>query len=201
MTLDGAEILRGGGEGQIKLARGNHSLRIAGTELGTQPLRLQWAQQNEALKPIPGNLLNAQPVQTTGLLARIYRGEDLTVEPLTEQVDPNVELTVHTLPTGRPYTQEWSGSIRAELDGRYRFGVSSMGTAAIWVDGEQIAVNTTPGGSTDGEAVLKRGWHDIRVRFVDSLGFSFVNAFWQPPSGGRAVIPSSALRPWRLTEW
>jgi DNA-binding beta-propeller fold protein YncE len=64
------------------------------------------------------------------------------------------------------------------------------------VDGEQVAVNSTPGGSADGEAVLTAGWHDIRVRFVDSLGFSFVNAFWQPPDGGRAVIPSAVLRPW-----
>jgi sugar lactone lactonase YvrE len=196
LTLDGVELLRGGEEGEIKLARGNHALRIAGTKLGREPLRLLWGAGTEALRPLPGNLLNAPPVEATGLLARIYRGEDLTADPITEQVDPNVELVVHTLPTGRPYTQEWTGALRAEKGGRYRLGVSSLGVAAIWINDQQIAVNTTPGGSADGEVTLSRGWHDIRIRFVDTLGFSFVTAFWQPPDGPRAVIPSSVLRPW-----
>ncbi|MGE3911460.1 MAG: PA14 domain-containing protein [Chloroflexota bacterium] len=196
LTLDGAEILRGGDEGAVRLARGNHALRITGSNLGREPVGLLWATQNDPLKPIPGNLLNAPPVHATGLLGRVYRGEDLTATPVTEQVDPNIELVVHTLPVARPYTLEWTGAVRAERDGRYRFGVGSLGTAAIWIDGTQVAVNATPGGSADGEMQLTRGWHDIQVRFLDTLGFSHVTAFWQPPDGQRQVIPTSVLRPW-----
>ncbi|MCC7366846.1 MAG: glycosyltransferase family 39 protein [Chloroflexi bacterium] len=196
LTLDGIELVKGGNEVAVKLARGNHALRLAGSALGQEPVRLLWAPGTEAFRPIPGNLLNAAPVRTTGLLARIYRGEDMKAEPIQEQVDPTVDLTVHTLPTARPYTMEWSGALRIEREGRYRLGVNSLGTSAIWVDGEQVAVNTANGGSADGEVQLSVGWHDVRIRFLDTLGFSFVNAFWQPPGGARAVIPTTALRPW-----
>jgi hypothetical protein len=196
LTLDGTEAVRGGAETTVRLARGNHQVRLVGGELGGQPIRVLWAAPNEELRPIPANLLNSAPAETNGLVGRVYAGPQPAGEPLAEQVDPSVELKVHLLPTQRPYTREWSGAIRAERDGQYRFSLSSLGASAIWLDGNQVTRKDVPEGMVEGVVDLRRGWHDIRVRFVDTVDFSYVTAFWQPPGGDREPISPSALRPW-----
>jgi 4-amino-4-deoxy-L-arabinose transferase-like glycosyltransferase len=196
LTLDGLEAARGGTESSFRLARGVHALRLAGTDLGRQPIRLLWAAPNEDLHAVPDTVLNAKPVETVGLLGRVYRGDGPAGDPVQEQVDPNVELRVHLLPAPRPYTLEWSGALRAEQAGRYQFSVNSLGAGAIWIDGRQIAQKPVPEGQADGEVELGRGWHDVRIRFVDSTDFSYITALWRPPSGERAPIPPDVLRPW-----
>lgn len=196
LTLDGVELLRGGGEGLLRLPKGNHALRLAGSGLGDESVRLLWAALNEPLRPLPSRLLHVSPVETSGLLGRVYRGAEPSGDPVVEQVDPNVDLRVHFLPAPRPYTIEWTGAIRIARAGEYRFAVGSVGTSAIWIDGQQIAANSVPNGFADGAIDLSVGWHDIRVRFVDTVNFSAVTAFWQPPGGMREAIPTSVLRPW-----
>jgi 4-amino-4-deoxy-L-arabinose transferase-like glycosyltransferase len=196
LTLDGLEAARGGTESSFRLARGVHALRLAGTDLGRQPIRLLWAGPNEDLHPVPENVLNLAPVATVGLLGRVYRGDAPAGDPVQEQVDPNVALRVHLLPAPRPYTLEWSGALWADRTGNYQFSVNSLGASAIWVDGRQVAQKPVPEGQADGEIDLDRGWHDIRIRFVDSTDFSYVTALWRPPNGDRATIPPDVLRPW-----
>jgi hypothetical protein len=196
LTLDGVDVLSGGAETSVRLARGLHALRLTGSDLGSQPVRLLWAAPNEELRPIPANLLNVHPVETEGLLGRVYPGEQPAGDPVVEQIDPNVDLRVHLLPAPRPYTLEWRGSIRIERDDRYRFGLSSLGPSTLWLDGTDVAHKGVDAGLVDGDIELRRGWHELRIRFVDVTDFSYVTAFWQPPGAERSPIPPSALRPW-----
>ncbi|MCC6177680.1 MAG: glycosyltransferase family 39 protein [Chloroflexi bacterium] len=196
LTLDGVELLHGGSEGLVRLARGNHALRLHGVDMGQQPIAVRWGGETGQVAAVTANLLTVPPVRPTGLLGRVYPGRVPTGEPVVEQVDPNVELRVHLLPAPRPYTIEWSGALRAERSGVYHFGVSSVGTSSIAVDGVTLATATVPNVYSDGTAELEAGWHDITVHFVDDLNFSNVTAFWQPPDHNREVIPTSALRPW-----
>jgi DNA-binding beta-propeller fold protein YncE/4-amino-4-deoxy-L-arabinose transferase-like glycosyltransferase len=196
LTLDGVDVVSGGKSGTLHLARGNHALRVQGTDLGREPLRLLWGFQAEPPHAIEPRFLNVAPFETTGLYARLYNGVGVSGTAAAEQVDPNVDLHVHFVPLQRPYTTEWAGALRADVAGDYRFGLGSIGESTIWIDDVQVAQNTTPNGYAEAEAKLERGWHDIRIRFVDQNNFSFVTAFWQPPGGGREAIPTSALRPW-----
>lgn len=196
LTLDGIDVVRGGAEATVRLARGLHALRLTGSELGGQPIRLLWAAPNEELRPIPANLLNVHPVETEGLLGRVFRGREPTGDPVVEQIDPSVELRVHLLPSPRPYTLEWSGSLRVDRDGHYRFGLSSLGPSTLWLDGAEIVRKGVDAGQVDGEVELRRGWHEVRIRFVDVTDFSYVTASWQPPGAAREPIPPTVLRPW-----
>jgi len=196
LTLDGVEVVSGGKSGPLRLARGNHALRVQGTNLGSEPLRLRWGFQAEPPRPIEPRFLNVAPFETTGLYARLYNGVGVAGAAAVEQVDPNVDLHVHFVPLQRPYTTEWTGALRAETAGDYRFGLGSIGDTTIWIDDVQVVQNTTPNGYAEAEAKLERGWHDMRIRFVDQNNFSFATAFWQPPGAGREAIPTSALRPW-----
>jgi len=196
LTLDGVDVTTGGRAAAIRLARGNHALRLSGTGLGDRPIRLLWSNQTGPLQPVPPQNLNVSPVEATGLLGRIYRGEGVSGDAVTEQVDPQVDLRVHTLPLPRPYTIDWTGSIRIDKPAQYQFGVGSIGASTIWIDDVQLAHNEVENGYSDAAVVLAQGWHDIRVRFTDRQNFAGVTAFWQPPDGPREAIPARVLRPW-----
>lgn len=196
LSLDGLEVVRGGGEAAMRLARGNHALRLTGTDLGTQPVTLSWSPSGREFQPIPAQFLNVAPVEAVGLHARVYAGNQPQGEPSSEQIDPNIELRTHLLPLPRPYTLEWSGAVRADQTGRYRLGLSSLGASALWIDGVRIFEKPVPEGVAEADVQLTRGWHDVRVRFVDAADFSYITLLWQPPGGARAVLPPSALRPW-----
>jgi len=198
LTVDGLELVRGGGEAALRLARGNHALRLVGSGLGDAagPPAVRWAAPSQELTPIPPQFLNVAPIQPEGLLARAFGGPEPQGEPAAEQIDANVELRTHVLPLPRPYTLEWTGAVRAERAGRYVFGVSSLGAGTLWIDGAEVVRKPVADGVAEAEVHLTRGWHDIRVRFVDSTDFSYVTLLWQPPGGTPAVVPPSALRPW-----
>ena len=195
LTLDGVDILAGGESGVIPLARGRHLIRLSGTELGREPVRLLWGPQPSPPQPIPARFLYVAPVETTGLLARLYQGESTAGLPRIRQVDPNVNFEVHFLPLPRPYTVEWSGAIRIEQPGLYRFAVGDIGTFALWID--DVLLGESAGrGTAFGEIDLAPGWHDIQIRFLDNSNFAAVTAYWQPPGRPREIIPTGVLRPW-----
>jgi hexosaminidase len=169
---------------------------VEGSNLGREPIGLLWAPPKEEPKPVSLALPNTTPVDPVGLLGRVYQGTEPASDPVVEQVDPNFELRVHVLPTGRPYTLEWTGALRADRDGRYGFSLTSLGASTLWIDGAELARKDVAEGLAESAVELRRGWHDIRIRFVDTVGFSHVTAFWQPPGAQREPIPPSALRPW-----
>ncbi len=196
LILDGEPVTTAGGDGEVVLARGVHALRLEVRDAGGEPVRVLWAPPNSDFESIPVTLLHVPPVRATGLLARLYRGTEPSGDPAIAKVDPAVELKVHQLPLPRPYTIEWQGAVRAHRDGTYRFGTTSIDASAVWIDGQQIVDNRRPNTYVDGAVNLTAGWHDIRVRFLDATSFTHVTLYWEPPEGGRTVVPTDALRPW-----
>jgi len=77
-------------------------------------------------------------------------------------------------PAPRPYTLEWTGAIYADREGRFHFWLTSLGASAIWADGTHLAQKGVPEGIADGEIAPRKGWHDLRVRFTDSVDFAYV---------------------------
>jgi hypothetical protein len=218
MILDGAPITRGGADGTTTLAQGVHALRIEVAEAGGAPVRLLWAQPNREFESVPASLLHVSPVRATGLVAHLYEGSEPTGQPVNEKMDPDVDLKAYELSQSGPYTIEWTGSARAHRDGVYRFGSTGIDSSMVWIDGQQVVENRRGNAYVDGTINLPAGWHDIRVRFVDQTSFrqvatagaydsrmpfldqayfTRVALYWEPPDGGRAIVPTDALRPWR----
>ena len=77
-------------------------------------------------------------------------------------------------------------------------------TQPSWTDVQLKAIKT-PVLVVDGSAVkdklveapitLTAGLHAIRVRFVDETSYTHISVYWQPPGGGREIIPSEQLTP------
>ncbi len=196
LIVDGTPLAVGGSDGTVTLARGVHALRVEVLGAGGTPVRVLWAQPTKDFESIPANVLYVPPVRATGLLARLYRGPEASGEPATARIDPAVDFKVHTLPLPRPYTVEWEGSVRAHRDGTYRFATTSIDASMVWIDGQQVVENRRGNAYVDGSINLTAGWHDIRVRFHDQTSFTHVTLYWEPPDGGRAIVPTDALRPW-----
>ncbi len=196
LVLDGREILTGGLTTSLTLARGGHALRVEAAEAGLEPLQLLWGPSANDLQVIPRPMLQAPPIQVTGLLARLYRGLSTSGAPDLERIDPAVNLRVHEIPLPRPYTVEWTGALLAPKDGQYEFGTTSISTSQVWVDEKEVVNNAISNSYASGALTLSAGWHDLRVRFVDAANFSRIELFWRQPGGEREIVPSEALRPW-----
>ena len=194
LNINGANVLSGGRETTLVLARGAHALQIDAPTVGETPLRLYWSPPNGQLQLIPPTALLAPPIQATGLLARLYPGNVASGLPALEQIDPEIDLRVHLLPWPRPYTIEWTGSLLATREGSYRFSTDSRDASTVWIDGRPIVNNPT--GVAEGSTQLSAGWHDLRVRLLDSTNYTHIQLYWTPPGQAQEIIPSHAIRAW-----
>ncbi len=197
LKIDGTELIRGGSEKGAILARGNHQLSIDLPDGKNGEVRLLWRSPTDAaFQPIPREFLFRAPVSNNGLLGKYYRGTEWGGEPGLQQIDPGLQFRFHLLPLPRPYSVEWTGKLYIPADGAYRLGASSIDESWIYIDEKLIVDNSrNVGNYGEGGLVLTRGFHDIRVRYVDRTGHTYINVFWTPPGRGREPIPTEYLFP------
>lgn len=197
LRLDETELLAGGGETSIVLPRGNHALTVAGTVDTPTPIRLLWRPPNGGnLAPVPPSALFTDPVNSNGLLGTYYAGPSWSGQPALQQIDPTLQIRIHILPLPRPYTVEWKGKIYVPTDGPYRFGTESRDGSWLFVDERMIVDNGKGTGDyVEGSLTLTAGFHDIRIRFLDRTGNTFINTYWTPPGRAREPLPDQLLFP------
>ncbi|MBM4416744.1 MAG: hypothetical protein FJ033_00275 [Chloroflexi bacterium] len=197
LKIDGTELIRGGGQKGAILARGNHQLSIELPDGKNGEIRLLWRSPTDTgFQAIPREFLFRAPVSNNGLLGKYYRGTEWAGEPGLQQIDPGLQHRFHLLPLPRPYSVEWTGKLYIPADGAYRFGASSIDESWIYIDEKLIVDNSRNiGNYGEGGLVLTRGFHDIRVRYLDRTGHTYVNVFWTPPARGREPIPTEYLFP------
>jgi 4-amino-4-deoxy-L-arabinose transferase-like glycosyltransferase/sugar lactone lactonase YvrE len=194
--LDETELVKGGQEAGAVLARGNHSLSVR-APVGEAGVQLLWrTPTTPAYEPVPSHVLFTAPVTSNGLLGTYYRGTNWSGEPGLQQIDPSLQLRFHLLPLPRPYSVEWKGKLYVPQDGAYRFGASAIDESWLYVDERLIVDNSRNVGSYgEGGLVLTAGFHDIRIRYVDRTGHTYINVFWTPPGRAREAIPTEFLFP------
>lgn len=196
LKLDETPIIRGGEQTAIPLAEGSHALALTVPVPAPQDVRILWQPPDGVLAPIPTTALFMPPIHNRGLLARYFRGADWQGAPALEQIDPVVSTYFHLLPLPQPFTVEWVGKIDLPVAGVYRFGTQSIDSSWLYVDGQLIVDNSRElDRYVEGAVNLTDGLHDIRIRFLDRSGHSFINVFWQPPGTERTRLPGDRLFP------
>ena len=105
----------------------------------------------------------------------------------------------HLTPLARPYTVEWEGWVIAPQDGLYAFGTENISASWLEVDGELLLANEEQNVYKEAEIYLTRGYHRLRLRFLDKAGYSHIYLYWKPPGatareilGGPYLMPGKA---------
>jgi sugar lactone lactonase YvrE/4-amino-4-deoxy-L-arabinose transferase-like glycosyltransferase len=197
LKIDETELTTGGSEAGVTLARGNHTLSVRALLSGPDAPRLLWRTPSDGqYAPLPRHFLFRAPVTNNGLLGTYYHGTTWSGEPGLQQIDPSMQLRFHLLPLPRPYSVEWRGKLYIPSAGAYRFGASAIDESWIYVDEKMVVDNSRNVGSYgEGGMVLSAGFHDIRIRYVDQTGHTYINVFWTPPGGQREPLPTELLFP------
>ena len=197
LLLDGEEVLRVLDDNQQvghTLAGGFQDLRVEYKAGGTPGLlQLRWSTpRNSELTVIPPEAYFSVPGAANGLVGYYYNTPDWSGTPLLIQRDlfilPNNVLH-------EPYSIRWVGKIAAPTGGRYLFGTRSDDGSLLFIDGQQVVDNSGSHGSAYREGVidLAEGFHDIEVLYNELGGSRQMQLWWQPPGGGKSIVPSAYL--------
>jgi hypothetical protein len=177
----------------VTLARGNHALRLR-LPVAAAAFELQWQPPGGAMGAIPASALLKPPATATGLLASYYRNVEWQGAPAFTQIEPEINFYYHILPLPRPYSIEWKGKLFAPVAGAYTLSTDSRDESVVTID-DAVAVNNPNSEIVNATVTLSKGWHDIRIRFVDKTGYTHIYLYWTPPGGTRQIIPARYLAP------
>ncbi|WP_345245562.1 PA14 domain-containing protein, partial [Nibrella saemangeumensis] len=78
---------------------------------------------------------------------------------------------------------EYTGYINIPADGQYSFYTSSDDASRLWIGSTEVVNNDFMQGMTErsGQICLARGWHPIRVRYIQGAGGLGLQVSWQGP--------------------
>ncbi len=197
LIVDGHRIAGASEEPEVTLARGNHSLEVKAAVNECTPMRLLWQPPNAPhLTPIPRDRVFVPPVSNHGLLGSYYSNRNWSGDPTFQRIDPFLTTRVQLLPLPRPYSVEWVGKIDAPRSGLYSLATESADTSWVYLDGQLVTTNEGADRQLrEGTIRLDAGLHDLRVRFRDETGYTFIRVYWTPPGGERELLPSDRLYP------
>ena len=128
--------------------------------------------------------------KTPGLAVSFFAGEDFS-KPLSQRVDPNVDLTVSFgappdpgVPLVENYSVRWEGNLVPPVDGEYGLTLKYRNGARLWIDGKQLLDESKPGRSAAKQfKVTLKGGKAVPVR-VELLQKNFsaqMQMLWQTP--------------------
>lgn len=195
-NLDHAPVVGGGQLNKIRLAQGTHDVDVTATFTTAADLRLSWQTPGGLQQVIPTDALFQPPVRNRGLQASFFPNSEWSGAPTIQRIDPDVSKHYHQLPLEQPFTVEWTGKIDLPTTGLYQFGTQSIDSSWLFLDGRLLVDNSRQLDQYVEAAVnLPEGLHDIKIRFLDKTGHSFIDAYWQPPGGVRSLIPGARVFP------
>lgn len=98
-------------------------------------------------------------------------------------------------PYRSPFSIRWTGLIRIENAGKYRFSLDSDDGSWLFIDGQMIIDN---GGDhapvrLSRDANLSAGYHQIELKYYDAMGGSMLRFYWTPPNGREQIVPTGSV--------
>jgi 4-amino-4-deoxy-L-arabinose transferase-like glycosyltransferase len=137
-----------------------------------------------------------------GLTGAYYRGTEWAGSPVFKRIDPFILFNWTRDPVAWPFSVKWTGRIKISKSGEYNFMTTSNDYSDLYIDGKKVLVN--PGFAAGEKAKessnrgvnLSAGYHDITLRYYESLHYSKMQLWWKPPyQNNMEVIPSEVLFP------
>lgn len=200
LYLDESEVLRvaAGGVAELPrtLAGGFQGLRLVfrGEQAGAR-FKLAWRTPDQTeLAVVEEAALYTLPGAANGLLGYYYGNGEWRDPPSLIQRDlfilPNNILR-------EPFSIRWVGKVAAPTAGRYIFGTRSDDGSLVYINGQLVVDNSGSHGAEYREGVidLTAGFHDIEVRYNELGGSREMQLWWQPPTGGKGLLPGAYLYP------
>jgi hypothetical protein len=133
-----------------------------------------------------------------GLFGKYYSNKNFQGVPGITRVDKQIDF-VWDANTGRPFagnfSVEWDGYVLIEFDGDYNFGTVSDDGSMLYIDNKLIVDNGGEHGSQlkTGSIPLTKGYHKIKVEFIDLGGGAVMSLQWKKPGGIMEVISTDNL--------
>jgi alpha-L-fucosidase len=89
----------------------------------------------------------------------------------------------------------WQGYIQVEENGGYQFWTNSDDASMLYIDNQMVVNNDGDHNLTEktGSVFLQRGWHSIKVVYVNSGGEAGLSVQYAPYGQAKRDLPSGAL--------
>jgi hypothetical protein len=162
-----------------------------------------------SLLPLGRVAIAAEDELEPGLVSEIFNmGEEVNDFPELKDKKPAKKLVVKTIDVDAgdgewpdsgglsdQFAVRWTGVLKVEKDGKYKFYTESDDGSRLFVDGKQVVDN---GGlhaaeEKDGEVELKAGDHEIKVEFFENGGQASCKMSWEPAGGAKEIVPAKVL--------
>ncbi len=133
-----------------------------------------------------------------GLKAKYYYGLNWEGTPAIERIDPFILFNWTVDPLPQKFSVKWTGKIKIDKSGKYIFKTYSNDFSDLYINGKKILENQglKTGGWATGVINLDVGYHNIQVRYYESINFSKVELWWQKPGDNEiSVVPYNVLFP------
>ncbi len=193
LTVDGTSW-----QGPRYLGRGLHAIEIE--QNGPNPISLSWGKQDGTVETVPTNAFFRIGPPEQGLWATYYANENWSGSPLMEQITPFLLLAwPPNEPTHHPFSARYTGLLRIETPGFYRFRLEADDGVRFSLDGAVLGEGVIPDqpNSLNTGLELAPGDHPIEIDYFQRGGGSALEFFWSPPNRPEVPVPPSALLPGR----
>jgi len=89
----------------------------------------------------------------------------------------------------------WTGVVKIEKDGKYKFYTNSDDGSRVFIDGKQVVDNGGNHGmeEKEGEVELKAGNHDLKVEFYENNGGAGCQFSWETSGVAKEIVPEKVL--------
>ena len=90
---------------------------------------------------------------------------------------------------------KWTGSVKIDKAGKYKFFVESDDGSRLFIDGKQVIDNngSHPMQKKDGVVELAPGQHELKLEFFQGDGEMGCKFSWAPPGKNEEIVPESVL--------
>lgn len=93
------------------------------------------------------------------------------------------------------FAVRYRGTLKVEQKGVYTFHTTSDDGSQLFIDGKLVVDNDGDHGpmTKSGQVILKRGQHDLEVRYFENIGGELLKVEWETPEMERQEIPFSLI--------
>ena len=92
------------------------------------------------------------------------------------------------------FSVRWVGEVEAPEAGRYTFSLDHDDGARLWVAGREVVSKGMTAGGDTATVELEKGWHPIRVDYVETDGLAYCRLAWRGPGVEPGPVPGECLR-------
>ena len=119
-----------------------------------------------------------------------------TIKKIDKQINiDSVDENFNGTNLGQHFYIRWTGQIKIEKAGKYKFYLESDDGSRLFIDGKQAVNNPGLHGmeKKDGEIELTAGTHELKLEFFQNEGGAGCKLGWSTEGVAEEIVPEKAL--------